>query len=132
MRLSQICIFANFSISLFICCYYNTSIEYASENKNQQTVRLVSLDSAVGIATSYGLDERGVGVRVPVVSRIVSSPRRPGRLCGPPTLLSNGYLGLFPRGVKRQGRKADHSPPVSVEVKKTWIYTSTPPYVFMA
>jgi hypothetical protein len=24
------------------------------------------------------------------------------------------------------------SPPTSAEVKKTWIYTSTPPYVFMA
>jgi hypothetical protein len=37
---------------------------------------------------------------------------------------------LFPR-VKRQGREADHSPPASVEVKKMWIYTSTPPYAFM-
>jgi hypothetical protein len=39
--------------------------------------------------------------------------------------------GLFP-GVKRQGREADHSPPTSAEVKKMWIYTSTPLYVFMA
>jgi hypothetical protein len=31
-------------------------------------------------------------------------------------------------GVKRQGRAADHSSPTSAEVKKTWIYTSTPPY----
>jgi hypothetical protein len=36
------------------------------------------------------------------------------------------------QGVKRQGREADHSPPTSAEVKKMWIYTSTPPYVFMA
>jgi hypothetical protein len=35
-------------------------------------------------------------------------------------------------GVKRPGRKAHHSPPTSAEVKKTWIYRSTPPYVFMA
>jgi hypothetical protein len=34
-------------------------------------------------------------------------------------------------GVKRPGREADHSP-TSAEVKKTWIYTSTPPYTFMA
>jgi hypothetical protein len=33
-----------------------------------------SRDSAVGIATSYGLDDRGVGVGVPVESRILSSP----------------------------------------------------------
>jgi hypothetical protein len=26
-----------------------------------------------------------------------------------------------------QGREADHSPPTSAEVKKMWIYTSTPP-----
>jgi hypothetical protein len=31
-----------------------------------------------------------------------------------------------------QGREADHSPPTSAEVKKMWIYTPTPPYVFMA
>jgi hypothetical protein len=30
------------------------------------------------------------------------------------------------------GREADHSPPTSAEVKKMWIYTSTPPYAFMA
>jgi hypothetical protein len=31
---------------------------------------LRSQDSVVGIATGYGLDDRGVGVRVPVGSRI--------------------------------------------------------------
>jgi hypothetical protein len=50
-------------------------------------------DSSVGIATSYGLDDRGVGVRVPVGSGILSSPRRPDRLWGPPNLLSNRYRG---------------------------------------
>jgi hypothetical protein len=34
--------------------------------------------------------------------------------------------------VKRLGREADHSPPANAEVKKMWIHTSTPPYVFMA
>jgi hypothetical protein len=57
-----------------------------------------SLDSVVGIATVYGLDDRGVGVRVPVGSRIFSSPRRPDRPWGLPNFLSNGYWGLFPRG----------------------------------
>jgi hypothetical protein len=52
----------------------------------------------VGIVTGYGLDNRGFGVRVPVGSTIFSSPRRPERLWGPPSLLSNSYRVLFPRG----------------------------------
>jgi hypothetical protein len=42
-----------------------------------------------------------------------------------------GTGGSFP-GVMRPGREADHSPPTSAEVKKMWIYTSTPSYAFMA
>jgi hypothetical protein len=40
--------------------------------------------------------------------------------------------GALSSGLKRTRREADHSPPASVEVKEMWIYTSTPPYVFMA
>jgi hypothetical protein len=58
----------------------------------------VSRDSAVGIVTGYWLDDRGVGVRVPVRSRIFTSPCRPDRLWGLPNLLRNGYRGPFPRG----------------------------------
>jgi hypothetical protein len=36
------------------------------------------------------------------------------------------------QGVKRPVREADHSPPTIAEVKKMWIYISTPPYAFMA
>jgi hypothetical protein len=57
-----------------------------------------SRDSGVGTATGYELDDRWVGVRVPVGSRIFSSPRCPERLWGPPNLLSKGYRVLFPRG----------------------------------
>jgi hypothetical protein len=57
-----------------------------------------SQESVVGIETGYGLDDREVGVRVPVGSRIVSSLPRPDRVWGPPNLLSNGYRGLLPRG----------------------------------
>jgi hypothetical protein len=54
--------------------------------------------SVVGIATGYRLDNREVRVRVPVGSKISSSLRRPDRLWGPRSLISNGYHGLFPRG----------------------------------
>jgi hypothetical protein len=39
-------------------------------------------------------------------------------LCDPPSLLSSRYQGLFPRGVKRPGREADHSPPPNAKVKE--------------
>jgi hypothetical protein len=41
---------------------------------------------------------------------LFSSPRRQDQFCGPPR-------GLFPLGVKRQGREVKHSPPSSAKVK---------------
>jgi hypothetical protein len=41
-------------------------------------------------------------------------------------------LGALPLGVKQLGRESDYSPPSSAVVKKTWMYTSIPPYVFIA
>jgi hypothetical protein len=38
----------------------------------------------------------------------------------------------FSLEVRRPGLEADHSPPTSAKVKKTWIYTSTPSCTFMA
>jgi hypothetical protein len=49
-----------------------------------------SRDSSVGIGLGYGLDDRDW--------EFFSSPPRPKRLWGPPSLLSNGYHGLFPWG----------------------------------
>jgi hypothetical protein len=40
--------------------------------------------------------------------------------------------GAVSSGVKQPGREADHSPATSARVKKIWIYTSIPPYSFMA
>jgi hypothetical protein len=90
-----------------------------------------SLDSAVGITTGYELDDQGVGIRVPVGSRVFSSPRRPDRLWAHPASYPM-RTGSSSPGVKRPRREADHSPPTSVEVKKMWIYTFTPTYGFMA
>jgi hypothetical protein len=47
-----------------------------------------SRNSVVGIATSYGLDDWGIGVRVSLRARFLSSPQHPAY---------NGYRGLFPR-----------------------------------
>jgi hypothetical protein len=64
-----------------------------------------SRDSIVGIATAYGLDDRRVGVRVLVGSRIFSSPRRLDQFWDPPSLLFNGYRGLFHRGYSSRSVK---------------------------
>jgi hypothetical protein len=66
--------------------------------KNIYLLMYGSRDSAVGIATGYGLDDWEIGVRVPVGSRIITSPCLPDRLWGPPNLLYNRYWGLFPGG----------------------------------
>jgi hypothetical protein len=62
----------------------------------------------------YGLDDRGS----------ISGRGKEGIFLFPlsyPSVMSNGYRDIIPGG-KRQGHKADHSPPSS----------SAPPYVFMA
>jgi hypothetical protein len=82
------------------------------------------------IIIGYWLDDRGVRIRVPVASRIFTSPCHPDRLWGPPNLLSKGCRSSF-LGSKAAGAEADHSPTTSAEVKKMWLYTSTPPYVVL-
>jgi hypothetical protein len=64
---------------------------------------------------SDGLDDLD---SIPGSARFLSSPQRADRLRGPPNLLDNGYRRLLPRGVKRQGREADHSHQSSAKVKK--------------
>jgi hypothetical protein len=53
-------------------------------------------EGSVGIALGYRLDDRGSRVRFPAGGwEFFSSPPPPERLWGPPSLLSNGYQGLF-------------------------------------
>jgi hypothetical protein len=82
------------------------------------------------MATGYGLDDRGVRVRVSVGSIIFTPLTRP--FLGPTQPPIHWLPGAISPGLKRPGGEADHSPPTSAKVKKMWIYTSTPPYAFMA
>jgi hypothetical protein len=69
---------------------------------------IVIRDSAVGIGSGYGLDDRGIRVRVQIDSKIVSSRCLLAWLWGIP-ILSKGYLG----------HEADHSTATAAEAKKT-------------
>jgi hypothetical protein len=61
---------------------------------------------------------RRVGVCVPIGSRMFTSPYRPNWLWGPvqPPI-------QWIQGIKRPKLEADHSPPSSAKIMKTWIYT---------
>jgi hypothetical protein len=82
-----------------------------------------SRDSSVGIATGYGLDGQGVGVEVPIRSSIFFLHVVQTGSGVHPASYPMGNGGSFP-AVKAAG--AFSSPPASAEVKKLWIYTSSP------
>jgi hypothetical protein len=82
------------------------------------------------MATVYWLTDRGIGVRIPVESRILSTLYRLERLWAHPAFYLMGIGDVL--RLKRRGREADNSTPNSPEVKKTRIYTFIPVYVFMA
>jgi hypothetical protein len=70
-----------------------------------------------------------------------SSPGRPKNFLSPlpfrPVIVSTQHLrqyvpGALSPGEKRQEREAYYSLPICAKVKKTWTYTSIPPFVFKA
>jgi hypothetical protein len=69
----------------------------------------------------YGLDDRGIGVRVPIGPRIFPTTSRPA-------LRSTQSPMQWVQEEKLPGREADHSSPTSAEVKKTWIYINPLPH----
>jgi hypothetical protein len=118
-------------VILFKCCYAEVNISINSYFMALH-IFMRSRDSVVGIATSYGLDDWEVGVPSPggVKNFLFSRSSRPALRSIQPTL--QWVQGALSQGVKRPGREVDQSPPTSAQVKKMWIYTSAPPYAFMA
>jgi hypothetical protein len=94
--------------SILKICSSGTSVGF------QRTTRIKSRDSVVGIATSYELDDRGVGIRVPEGSEIFSTSSRPALESTQPPI--QWLPGALSPAVKRPGREDDHSPPASAEV----------------
>jgi hypothetical protein len=87
----------------------------------------LSLGSAVGIETGYGLGDIGDRSSSPFRVKNVQFSTSSRQAMGPTQPLMQWVPGALSPGVKRVGRVADQSPPNNGEVKKTWIYTSTPP-----
>jgi hypothetical protein len=92
---------------------FNIHIGWAASGRNCN-INIRNLDSSVGIATGYGLDGpasipgRGKIFLFSTTCRPALGPTQPPIQWAPGT--------LYPR-IKRPGRKADHSPPSSAEVK---------------
>jgi hypothetical protein len=95
-------------------------------NISRATYTQRSQDSSVGIATGYGLDDQVGGNSSPGKAKNFHFS-----ISSRPALGSTQPPIKWVPGVKRQWLEADHSPSTSAEVKKMWIYISTPPYVFM-
>jgi hypothetical protein len=86
-------------------------------------------DSSVGIATRLRAGILRNRDSTPSTGkRFVFSPQRPEQLWGPPSLLSNGSRGLFPRSKAVETRSWTL---ISIQCRdqEWWSYTSAPPYV---
>jgi hypothetical protein len=87
-------------------------------------------DSSVGTATNYGLDDRMIGVRIPVGDRNFSLHHSVRTGSGIHSAsYPVGIRGYFP-GVKRLGYEVDRSPPSSAGVKEcVELYLHSPIYL---
>jgi hypothetical protein len=99
---------------------------YGRPARSLATSQKGARDSAVGIATGDWLEFESRYVKEFSLLYVVQTG--PG---AHPASYPMG-IGALSLGVKRSGREADHSLPTGAEVEKTWIYTATPTYVFMA
>jgi hypothetical protein len=78
---------------------------------------LYNRGSSVGIATGYGLDDRGSGIRGAVNFSLFHRVQTG----------SGAHPASYPMGTRVSFTRDDvHSPPYSVEVMNPWRYTSIP------
>jgi hypothetical protein len=91
--------------------------------RSEQT--LCILESSVSMAISFRFEERGVGIRVPIVTRIFLFFKLSRPALRPTQPLIKWVPRAISPGVNRQQRKANHSSQANVAVKKIWIYTYT-------
>jgi hypothetical protein len=98
----------------------------SEQNRSCIYITLRSRDSAVGIATAYGLEDRSVGVLSPggVKNFLSSTSSRPA-------LEPTQSPIQWGTGDKEAGSESNDSSPASAELKKIWMYISTPPYTFV-
>jgi hypothetical protein len=108
------------------------AVEFSGLKSVTKKLVVRSRDSVVGIETGYGLDYRGVGVRVPIGSRIsLLHVVHTGSGVHPTSYPM--VRGVLSPGVKRPGREAGHSQlvPRSRKCGSTGIHPF-PPYGLMA
>jgi hypothetical protein len=91
-----------------------------------------SLDSSVGIALGYGLDDWGSRVRFPAGAGNLSFTTASRTALGPTQPPVQWVPGALSLRVKRPRREADHSPPSGAEVKECVELYLHPQYAFMA
>jgi hypothetical protein len=97
-------------------CSSNQTVYFASLNT------ILLCDELIVLLLRFGSSRLGrdKNFLFSVSSRPVLGPTHPPLRRVPEVLFS---------GVKWTNREADHLPPTNAEIKKTWIYTSTPQYV---
>jgi hypothetical protein len=126
---------SGFKITARMCvqCWPKTNY-YVVQNLWVKCRGMLNRVSSAGVATGYGLDFRGVEVRVPVRSRIFTFPYRPDRIWDPPSLLSSGYWGPFPGGKAAGGMELTtylQLVPRSRKHGYTCIYTRTSTHILL-
>jgi hypothetical protein len=72
------------NVTIVLSVFHNADLTENTERRYEIYSVLLpmckSRDSVIGIATGYGLDDQGVGVRVLVEARMFTFPCRPDRL----------------------------------------------------